>query len=255
MAEIEHFIDPLNKTHTKFDSVANDCLPLLTADSQEGNGEIIYDMTMGKAVEDGVVNNQTIGYFMARTYSFFTKIGIRADAIRFRQHRCNEMAHYADDCWDAEVETSYGWIEVAGHSDRAAFDLNRHAKETKVEMVAARPLKEPKLIKFVNLTLDKQKIGKGFKADSKPMCAYFDGLEEEQKSALLAEMTEKGNVTVTVNGKEFKLTSEFFTKLEAAEKKIMEEKYVPSVIEPSYGIGRIVYCVFEHCFKTREADA
>jgi glycyl-tRNA synthetase len=68
-------------------------------------------------------------------------------------------------------------------------------------------------------------------------------------------MTEKGNVTITVNGKEFKLTSEFFTKLEAAEKKIVEEKYVPSVIEPSYGIGRIVYCVFEHCFKTREADA
>lgn len=57
MAEIEHFIDPLNKTHTKFESVANDCLPLLTADSQEGKGEIIYDMTMGKAVEDGVVNN------------------------------------------------------------------------------------------------------------------------------------------------------------------------------------------------------
>jgi len=89
------------------------------------------------------------------------------------------MAHYADDCWDAEVETSYGWIEVAGHSDRSCFDLNRHAKETKTEMVAARLLKEPRLVKFTNLTLDKQKIGKTYKQDSKPLCAFFDGLEED----------------------------------------------------------------------------
>jgi hypothetical protein len=26
------------------------------------------------------------------------------------------------------------------------------------------------------------------------------------------------------------------------------------VIEPSFGIGRILYCVFEHCFYTREGD-
>ena len=33
---------------------------------------------------------------------------------------------------------------------------------------------------------------------------------------------------------------------------VMEEKYTPSVIEPSFGIGRIVYAVFEHCFKMRD---
>ena len=34
-----------------------------------------------------------------------------------------------------------------------------------------------------------------------------------------------------------------------------EEKFVPHVIEPSFGIGRIIYCVFEHCFRQRGADA
>ena len=34
-----------------------------------------------------------------------------------------------------------------------------------------------------------------------------------------------------------------------------EEKYIPHVIEPSFGIGRIIYCVFEHCFKQRAEDA
>ena len=52
------------------------------------------------------------------------------------------MAHYACDCWDAEVETSYGFIEVAGHADRSCFDLTRHAKKTKTELKAGRLLKE-----------------------------------------------------------------------------------------------------------------
>ena len=53
------------------------------------------------------------------------------------------MAHYANDCWDAEVETSYGWIEIAGHADRSCFDLKRHAEVSKVELMAARRLAEP----------------------------------------------------------------------------------------------------------------
>ena len=30
--------------------------------------------------------------------------------------------------------------------------------------------------------------------------------------------------------------------------------FTPGVIEPSFGIGRILYCVFEHCFYVREGD-
>ena len=55
-------------------------------------------------------------------------------------------------------------------------------------------------------------------------------------------------------GKEHKITSSML-KFEPTEKNVMEEKYTPSVIEPSFGIGRIVYCIFEHCFKVREEDA
>jgi glycyl-tRNA synthetase len=155
MAEIEHFVDPLDKSHHKFANVSEDLLPLFTAANQEGDGSMVNDMSMATAVESGTVGNQTLGYFMARTYRFLKDCGINAEAIRFRQHRSNEMAHYAQDCWDAEVETSYGWIEVAGHSDRSCFDLQRHAEKTKVELVAARLLKDPKTIKFIQVTVDK----------------------------------------------------------------------------------------------------
>ena len=40
------------------------------------------------------------------------KAGVDVSKMRFRQHMANEMAHYAKDCWDAELLTSYGWVEV-----------------------------------------------------------------------------------------------------------------------------------------------
>jgi len=124
---------------------------------------MIRDMPLGEAVQQGVIDNETLAYFMARTYQFLVSVGINPDGIRFRQHRSDEMAHYAKDCWDAEVETSYGWIEIAGHADRSCYDLTRHAKRTKTELVAARYLKEPVTLKLVKVTTNNKEIGKVFK--------------------------------------------------------------------------------------------
>mmetsp|Transcript_11613 Transcript_11613/g.8483 ORF Transcript_11613/g.8483 Transcript_11613/m.8483 type:complete len:220 (+) Transcript_11613:81-740(+) len=37
-------------------------------------------------------------------------------------------------------------------------------------------------------------------------------------------------------------------------KTVVEQKYTPSVIEPSFGIGRILYSVLEHAFSQRSSD-
>lgn len=36
------------------------------------------------------------------------------------------------------------------------------------------------------------------------------------------------------------------------QKRLAGRSFIPSVIEPSFGIGRILYCIFEHCYYTRE---
>lgn len=78
------------------------------------------------SVPQGIVNNETLGYFIGRVYLFLTHLGIDKERLRFRQHLANEMAHYAADCWDAEIESSYGWIECVGIADRSAYDLRAH---------------------------------------------------------------------------------------------------------------------------------
>jgi len=108
LAEIEHFVDPRDKRHPKFESVRHFVLPLYPRENQVGD-KVIQKMTIGDAVARGVVNNETLGYFLVRDYMFLTRCGIKPDAIRFRQHLENEMAHYASDCWDAEIKNSYVW--------------------------------------------------------------------------------------------------------------------------------------------------
>ena len=88
-----------------------------------GEEKKAHPMTLGKAVSTGIMANETLGYFIGRTYLFLQKIGVDTGRLRFRQHLVNEMAHYAEDCWDAEIECSYGWIECVGLADRSAYDL------------------------------------------------------------------------------------------------------------------------------------
>lgn len=54
-----------------------------------------------------VINSTTVGYFIGRVHLFLCKIGVDPTRLRFRQHLANEMAHYACDCWDAEIKNSY----------------------------------------------------------------------------------------------------------------------------------------------------
>ena len=42
------------------------------------------------------------------------------------------------------------------------------------------------------------------------------------------------------------------SKIDELKKNVQEEKFTPSVIEPSFGIGRVLYAIFEHCFKMRD---
>ena len=106
MAEIEHFVDPEKKSHPRFDEVKHVQLELLDRNVQLAGKTGTVNMSIGNAVEKGFVDNSTLGYFLARIQLFLEAVGVDKSKIRFRQHMKNEMAHYAADCWDAELLTS-----------------------------------------------------------------------------------------------------------------------------------------------------
>ncbi len=245
MAEIEHYVHPAQKDHPKFASVANFTLSLLPSARQvEGSSETIR-MSIGQAVAEGIVNNQTLGYYLVRVAQFLLAIGIKSEALRFRQHMPNEMAHYASDCWDAEIKNSYGWIECVGCADRAAYDLSVHTKRTKERLVASEKHSAPITVTRPRAVINKKDIGILFKKESK---AIVEHLENDVDLACV-------NIpySFSLNGTAYSLDASLFNVEMITEVEHVRE-YIPNVIEPSFGIGRIIYSLLEHSFWNRQED-
>jgi glycyl-tRNA synthetase len=65
---------------------------------------------------------------------------------------------------------------------------------------------------------------------------------------MISDFKEGKTTTLKVGEKDYEVTSAMFLKLEKTTKTTYEEKYLPGVIEPSYGVGRVIWAIFEHNF-------
>jgi glycyl-tRNA synthetase len=162
------------------------------------------------------------------------------------------MAHYAADCWDAELETSYGWIECVGCADRSAYDLEAHSRGTNTKLVAT--IAHPEPLRTVKTTVipDKKKLGPAFRKDAGAIVAYFANLSSEEAAAFKVKLDADGSVAVTIDGKEFAVPTAVIADVKTETKVEHVRAFTPSVIEPSFGIGRILYCLLEHVYDWRK---
>jgi glycyl-tRNA synthetase len=252
MGEIEHFVDPEDKSHEKFREVRDTVLSLLDRHVQVGGSTQVTQMTIGEAVDKGIVANETLGYFLVRINLFLIKIGINPKRLRFRQHMANEMAHYATDCWDAEIENATGWTECVGCADRAAYDLSVHSARTGQPLVVRQALKEPIVTEKEVPEFNKKVVGKTYGRDASILQKAVGEMDESQLTKLKGELAQ-GQATISAEGKVFTITSDLL----AIERKTFKQsirEFTPNVIEPSFGFGRILYTLLEHSFWCREQD-
>jgi len=189
---------------------------------------------------------------MARIQQFLLKVGVDGGRLRFRQHMGNEMAHYARDCWDAELLTSYGWVECVGCADRSAFDLTQHTNATGVKLCAEKKLAAPVTQHVTEIQPVKGPLGKAFKKEAKAVTERLGALTLEEIEKMEAEL-EGGMAALDLGGSKVELSKEMVT-VKRYQKTVHVEEIIPSVIEPSFGIGRVMYALFEHNFKVREGD-
>ncbi|KAK9774301.1 putative Glycyl-tRNA synthetase [Seiridium cardinale] len=254
MAEIEHFVDPKGgKKHPRFEEVKDIELVLLNRETQLSGKTDVKKVPIGEAVANGTVDNETLGYFLARIQLFMQKIGVDQTKARFRQHMANEMAHYAQDCWDLELYTSYGWIECVGCADRSAYDLSVHAKKTGAPLIVRERLAEPITIEEYVMEFDKKKFGPHFKKDGKTVEAALVATSQEKREELSKTLESADSITIDVPGVgdgKVVVPKELIT-VEKRKRVENTREFTPNVIEPSFGIGRILYSLMEHCYWTR----
>ncbi|MDD4305771.1 MAG: glycine--tRNA ligase [Methanosarcina sp.] len=237
-AECEIFVDPRNKKHPNFERFADRELMLYSQEAQQ-KGES-FRMTVQEAVKAGIIAHEILGYNIALTNEFLTKVGIDPARLRFRQHLTDEMAHYAIDCWDAEIETDrFGWVEIVGIADRTDYDLKAHARVSKTELYVYVEYDEPKMVTRFAVNPNMGKLGPIFKGKAKAVADALKQLSEEELS--------KSEIKVTVGGEELTVSSDAVDFAEETVK-VSGENVIPHVIEPSYGIDRIFYGVMEHAY-------
>jgi len=61
-------------------------------------------------------------------FNWYIDLGIISDNLRKREHKKDELAHYAKSCTDIEYNFPFGWSELEGIANRADFDLKQHSE-------------------------------------------------------------------------------------------------------------------------------
>jgi glycyl-tRNA synthetase len=97
---------------------------------------------------------------------------------------------------------------------------------------------------------NKGPIGKAFKKEAKAIIDLLANMSLEDINKAEASLEASGKFNLTPDIK----IAKNLVSVKKATKTVHVEKITPNVVEPSFGIGRIMYAILEHNFRTREGD-
>merc|ERR1711974_593061 len=81
----------------------------------------------------------------------------------------------------------------------------------------------------------------------------LESMSKEDAMAMQAKLDADGKAPLTNCDGEFEITKDMVT-FSVVTELVHGRNYTPGVIEPSFGIGRILYAILEHSYYVREAD-
>ena len=239
MAELEYFIDPEMPINHDFSKWTDTLIAMIPDESKE------IKITLSQAVESSIIRHPTVGFFMGMTYDFMRKVGIDLDRVRFRQHESNEMAHYATDCWDLEILGSYGWVECVGIAHRGCYDLQAHEEATNKSLRARREFHQPKEVIIDGWTIDGAKAGPAFRSLAGQVKSKVEELPKDAEFPISLKLNDGEEVTVE---------QEHVKRVQKSET-LTGEWFVPHVVEPAFGIDRIIWHVLDHAYNETQKES
>ena len=240
MAELEYFVDPMRDVDYDFSMWKNNIFKLIPDNSD------VIEMNISEAFQKGIVRDNTVAYFMCQTWEFLKTIGIDQKRMRFRQHEQDEMAHYATDCWDLEIQGSYGWIECVGIAHRGCYDLESHQNATGQRLGAWRAFEEPVEKDILKIDLNSGKAGPIFREKVSEIKSKLSTIEKIPDSYPLNIELDSGEIVQIEEG---------LLKITKGTEMVHGEWFTPHVIEPAFGIDRIIWHLIDHAYEEIEKES
>jgi len=100
-------------------------------------------------VEPGT-DDQWFDFWVKERMRWYTEIlGLKKENLRIREHKKEELAHYAKKCVDIEYKFPFGWGEIEGIANRTDFDLKSHQKFSGQDLSYFDEEKKKKYIPYV----------------------------------------------------------------------------------------------------------
>jgi len=85
-------------------------------------------MEMQYFVRPGEPATAAFEEWLPRRHAWYQQYGVTPARLRLREHRPDELAHYARKAVDVEYRFPFGWKELEGVHNRGDWDLSRHAE-------------------------------------------------------------------------------------------------------------------------------
>jgi glycyl-tRNA synthetase len=243
LMEIEFFFDP-EEGCGALEEVEDEMLRLVPASLREKGIEEPIEKSVGEAVREGIIINGWLGFFMAKSKEFMRGLGIPEDRQKFHEKLPGERAHYSAQTFDHEVLLEdWGWVEIAGHAYRTDYDLSRHSAFSGQELRAFKAYEKPRVERVLKIVPNEARIREEFGEKHKAILEALMGARpEDVKGSIEA----KGYFEAL--GERIGPEHVSFRTVEVKE---TGRRFIPHVVEPSFGLERIMYAVLEYSYSKK----
>jgi len=245
IGDLEFFFDPEEPNCYLLKNVENEALRLLSAEDRLEGSEEITEVTVKEALEKDYIRSEWQAVFMALQKKLLVDLGIPSEKQRFIEKHPWERAHYSSQTFDQEVLVErWGWLEVNACACRTDYDLKRHSEFSGQDMYVFKEYEKPIEKEQTTIKPVMAKLGPAFKKEAAKVAEVLSKTDPEEAETVLKQ---KGYFMLD----EYKILPEH---VDIKHEKILERgrRFLPYVIEPTFGSDRLFYVAFEHAYRIRD---
>ena len=244
--DYEIFFDPEDPTYPSIEQIHDQRLRILSASEQLLGSDSASVLTVREALANHVVRNEIQCYFMALAVTFLEDLGIPFSKQRLREQLSDEKAHYSEQTFDQEVWLDrWGWTEISGHAYRTDYDLRNHMTHSGEDLRVFKSYETPRHQIHIDVKPLRERLTRDF------------GIQEAEEIIQLLSKTDPAIVARELQTKNFyevtrrhpiKLTVDHLN-ITKKDVEVAGRYFIPHVVEPSFGIDRIVYATLEYAYS------
>jgi glycyl-tRNA synthetase len=245
IADLEFFFDPEEPNCEYITEVQDEVLPIVLAETRQNDQETPTLLTVREALDKKIIRCEWQAFFMAQAKRLLLSLGVPVENQRFIEKLPWEKAHYSSQSFDQEVLVDrWGWTEVSGHAYRTDFDLSCHMKASGIDMTVYKEYPNPVETEELVAKPILAKLGPVYKGEAAKVAAALSKVPAQEVQDALAK-----DGYVTVEG--YKVTKE---QVEVCMQKttVRGKRYVPHVVEPSFGCDRLFYVALEYAYRQKD---